>query len=334
MTEISAALRGNVRSSIARGAGRIEAVDADPAEWERVIGETLVDLELLRPTARQFRGTLTTRGAVDILLSDIAASACRGTTGREAGGMAPEYIFCHQVSGHGIIVQDGRTVTLSAGGLAVYAAHREAAIVFRDEFRAVSLHVPGHLLDVPNTALDEMTARDLTKPASGPVFALGEYLRWMNGAMDSARSESRGRMVLTAVDLISSVAREWMGHDAATSVARTGPSRRAEMLDFIERNLGATTLGPVSIANAHYVSVRYVHTLFQDYGETVGAYIRARRLAKCARDLADPSLTHLSVAAIGRRWGFESAPHFSELFRRAYDESPSGYRRRHVGFTV
>jgi len=31
MTEISAALRGNVPNSIARGAGRIEKADADPA---------------------------------------------------------------------------------------------------------------------------------------------------------------------------------------------------------------------------------------------------------------------------------------------------------------
>lgn len=49
-------------------------MDADPAGWESVIGETLVDPESLKPTARQFLCTLTTRGAVDILLSDIAAS--------------------------------------------------------------------------------------------------------------------------------------------------------------------------------------------------------------------------------------------------------------------
>lgn len=331
MTEISTGLRGQVRTAIARGTGQVATVDAGPVEWEEVIGETLVDLELLRSSARQFNGSLTTRGAVDILLSDIAASSCWGTTGRGAVGAPAEYIFCHQVSGNGIIDQDGRSVTLSPGGFAVYAAHREATIGFGDGFRCVSLHVPGHLLDIPTSSMDEMTARDLMRPAVGPVSALGEYMRWMNGAIDGARSDTRGRMILTAMDLISSVARSWVGDADDAAATRAGSVRRSEMLDYIERNLDAPALGPVTIANAHYVSVRYVHTLFQDYGETVGAYIRRRRLAMCARELADPALAHLSVAAIGKRWGFESASHFSELFRRAYEEPPSGYRRRHVG---
>ncbi|MFD9701711.1 helix-turn-helix domain-containing protein [Lentzea sp. NPDC059081] len=330
MTGISAGLRGHVRMSIARGTGRVAKADAGPAEWEEVIGETLVDLELLRQGAGRFSGTMTTRGAVDVLLSDIAASPSRGTTGRDAADVPAEYIFCHQISGEGVIDQDGRSVTLAPGGLAVYAAHRTASVVFGEGFRAVSLHVPGHLLDLPAGTVDDLTVRDLTRPACGPVVALGEYLRWMNGAIDEARPASRGRMMLTAVDLVGSVTRSWFDDRGLTS-ARTMSPRRVEMLDYVERHLDAPALGPVAVANAHHVSVRYVHALFQDSGETIGAYIRRRRLTNCARDLADAALTHLSVAAVGQRWGFESPSHFSELFRRVYGEPPSHYRRRHTG---
>lgn len=81
MTEISAPLHGSVRNQIARGTGRIETVDADPAGWESVIGETLVDLESLKPAARQFLCTLTTRGAgghLAVRHPQPAHSHCRG----------------------------------------------------------------------------------------------------------------------------------------------------------------------------------------------------------------------------------------------------------------
>ncbi|MFJ9244159.1 helix-turn-helix domain-containing protein [Streptomyces sp. NPDC101776] len=54
--------------------------------------------------------------------------------------------------------------------------------------------------------------------------------------------------------------------------------------------------------------------------------MREQRLARCRRDLADPALAHLAVAAIGSRWGFPGPAHFSNAFRTAYGMSPSEAR--------
>ncbi|WP_253770955.1 helix-turn-helix domain-containing protein [Goodfellowiella coeruleoviolacea] len=58
---------------------------------------------------------------------------------------------------------------------------------------------------------------------------------------------------------------------------------------------------------------------------------RRRRLDRCQRDLADPSLHHLSIAAIAARWGFARPADFSRAFRRATGMSPGEYRRAHRG---
>ncbi|MEV8610809.1 helix-turn-helix domain-containing protein [Amycolatopsis sp. NPDC051373] len=39
---------------------------------------------------------------------------------------------------------------------------------------------------------------------------------------------------------------------------------------------------------------------------------------------------HVPIAAIGRRWGFSDAAHFSRLFRSTYGRSPREYRHDSV----
>ena len=60
---------------------------------------------------------------------------------------------------------------------------------------------------------------------------------------------------------------------------------------------------------------------------TVAGWIRSRRLERCRRDLADPSLAARPVAAIAARWGFSSAADFSRAFRTAHGVPPAEYRR-------
>ena len=72
--------------------------------------------------------------------------------------------------------------------------------------------------------------------------------------------------------------------------------------------------------------MRYLHRLFESEPTTVAELIRRRRLDRCRRDLLDPDLDHLPVAAIGARWGLPTAAHFSRLFRAAYGVTPGELR--------
>ena len=95
---------------------------------------------------------------------------------------------------------------------------------------------------------------------------------------------------------------------------------------FIEEHLGDPELTPGMVAAAHYVSVRYLHKLFETEFATVAEWIRRRRLERCRRDLLDPALQALPVNAIAARWGLLNAAHFSRAFRAAYGAPPQEYR--------
>ncbi|TDD84049.1 AraC family transcriptional regulator [Actinomadura darangshiensis] len=104
----------------------------------------------------------------------------------------------------------------------------------------------------------------------------------------------------------------------------------AQIYAFMRKNLGDPHLTPGVIAEAHYISLRYLHKLFQQEGQTVAGWVRERRLELCRRDLADPGLTALSISAIACRWGYRNPAHFSQAFRSAYGLSPRQFRRQHA----
>ncbi|MFC3572373.1 helix-turn-helix transcriptional regulator [Streptomyces yaanensis] len=76
------------------------------------------------------------------------------------------------------------------------------------------------------------------------------------------------------------------------------------------------------IADAHNMSVRYLHKLFEQEEITVSRWILRQRLERCRRDLLRATGTAPTVARVARRWGFVSPSHFSRAFRAAYGMSP------------
>jgi AraC-like DNA-binding protein len=85
---------------------------------------------------------------------------------------------------------------------------------------------------------------------------------------------------------------------------------------------------PARIAAAHGLSVRHVHRLFHESGDTVAAAIRRGRLDRCRADLEDPSQRARSVTEIALRWGFNDSAHFSRAFKARFGLSPRAARKR------
>jgi AraC-like DNA-binding protein len=95
---------------------------------------------------------------------------------------------------------------------------------------------------------------------------------------------------------------------------------------FIQQHLGDPELSPGMIAAAHHVSLRLLHKLFQEQGQTMAGWIRQCRLERSQRDLVDPTQASRPVAAVAVRWGFGSTTHFTRAFRAAYGLPPHHYR--------
>jgi AraC-like DNA-binding protein len=111
----------------------------------------------------------------------------------------------------------------------------------------------------------------------------------------------------------------------ANSAVRSALYRRC--VAIIETHLADPAIGPTEIANLAGISVRYLHRIFQDTGESVANLVRQRRLDRCHRDLSDPAKRTLSIGEIAYRVGFRNQSHFTNSFKRQYGMSPSEVRQ-------
>jgi AraC-like DNA-binding protein len=72
---------------------------------------------------------------------------------------------------------------------------------------------------------------------------------------------------------------------------------------YIIDHLRDANLSVERVANATGISPGHLHEVFRKTtGGTIGDYIRAQRLQRCRRDLADRSLRHQSITFIAHRW--------------------------------
>lgn len=100
---------------------------------------------------------------------------------------------------------------------------------------------------------------------------------------------------------------------------------------FIETNL-YEPLTVESVANAVSYSYYHFHRYFQAVmGETIGSYIRSRRLTQAAYDLiySDRKILDIAVSLY-----FESAESFTRAFRKRYGITPTEYRKNGIDVLI
>jgi AraC-like DNA-binding protein len=218
--------------------------------------------------------------------------------------------------------QDGRETSVGPGEFLLYTGARPFRLAVLGPYRYFVLDFEG----VPN-ALTQAAPRGITAnqeisqaPAARIFAATLAELADQAPRLNLTTGREMGEHMAC---LLRTVLR------AALSDAKPD-SLYARVLDYIEARLG-DGLGPETIAAAHHISVRYLHKLFQHQGETVGGYIRRRRLDRIRRTLADPDLAHRPVAGIAAQWGIAEASHFSKLFRAEFGVSPREFREAVLG---
>lgn len=300
--------------------------------WEDQICHTFVPLR-----ARCSDGTAAFSGRVDsavlgsVVLAEVAASHAQvERTPRLIRSDDPElYKFGLQTSGTSIIEQDDRQAHLRPGDLAIYDTSRPYRITFSDDFRMTVAMFPRSLVRLPEQQMASLTAIRLAGH-TGLGALIAPLMTGLRSQFDTTRPVIAAHLGDAVVDLVTAAFAQQMQRpiDPASTVAHR--TLVEEVRRFIDQRLGDPGLTSKVVADAHFVSVRYLQKVFETEGTSVSTLIRTRRLDRCRRDLADPNCTHLSIAQIGCRWGFPDAAHFSRLFRSTYGQSPREFRKTHT----
>jgi AraC-like DNA-binding protein len=96
---------------------------------------------------------------------------------------------------------------------------------------------------------------------------------------------------------------------------------------YVRSHISDYGLDPNKISEAMGISVRYLHKVFQESGESVCAYMRTTRLETAKTELADPQKSSLQVREIAHRVGFRSEAHFAAAFKNRYGFSATQWRK-------
>ncbi|MFT4210299.1 MAG: helix-turn-helix domain-containing protein [Microbacterium sp.] len=293
--------------------------------FRTAVNDSFVPLQVTSHRPDSFRGLIRGAGVDGVHLSDVRATphVVERTPELIARGDRPWFKVSLMLAGTGLLIQDGREAVLRQGDLAVYDTNRPYSLVFDDDFRTLVLMFAHDALELPPSALSQLTGVRVAGDAGlGAVAA--PYLAQLASHLDELDGSCGSRLAHTALDLLTTVFTRELGLDAVPADPHRALLQRIH--EHIDRHLASPDLGPASIAAAHYISTRHLHGLFHAEGTTVSTLVRTRRLERCRRDLIDPLLADRSVATIGARWGFPDAAHFSRTFKTAFGVSPSDYR--------
>ncbi|MDX3665239.1 AraC-like ligand-binding domain-containing protein [Streptomyces europaeiscabiei] len=300
--------------------------DGSPAErfdfWRTLIKSSFVPLDAVPHETPDFRGRLRSARLGPVQVSVVEADPHGVThTRRHIAPDLPDLVKVSlQLSGQCALAQKDRQVLLKPGGLALYDTRFPYTLEFEHPYRQLVLMLPRALLRLPEAGIERVTAVPVPcRTGVGPVVL--PFLRGLAQQVEELESVAAPRFADTVVDLLQALLAPYgEAPPGAREEGRDVLTRR--ILMYMEQRLTDPHLGPDEIAAAHHISRRYLYKLLAEQGHTVSGWIRERRLTQCRRDLTDPALAHLPVAAIGGRWGYPDPAYFSHAFKSVYGMSP------------
>jgi AraC-like DNA-binding protein len=289
--------------------------------WSAAQSRLFFPLEVVAPAGRPFTGRADSFDLGPVRVRRVAAEG-HGVrrTRRAIAANDPEQVeLTLLLSGSQELAQGGRDTVLGPGDLVCMDSSRPYAVRSPERFEMLVFAVPTVLL---RPHVDAVRGRTASALRGGLTSVVAPFLRSVgDGLLDGTLREDDGDLGESVVDLVR-------GLLAGRAREARRPDLLAEVKATIELRLHEAGLRPATIAASHFISVRYLHRLFEAEGVTVSEWIRLRRLERCRRDLEDPALADETVTTIAGRWGLPNPGHFSRLFHAAYGCSPSAVRGR------
>jgi AraC-like DNA-binding protein len=306
------------------GPGVVGGFDA----FRAAVCDTFVPLDAQASDVAGFAGRIAHSQFGPVHLAEVAAAPhVVRRTSRLVRGPDPDfYKLSLQVQGTSVLTQDGRDAVLGPGDLTIYDTTRPYGLRFDAPFRMIVVMFRRSLLPVPEASVRQVTAQRISGDR-GPGMLIGPLLSGL-ARQDHRSADTAGIHLADAVlDLLAAVLVDECG---SSCPPLPGP-RQAALLGrikcHIEERLTDPDLDSVTVAAAHHISPRYLRKLFEAEGESVGRWIRSRRLEHCRHDLARPDLADHPVSTVAARWCLTDPAHFSRLFKATYGQPPREYRR-------
>ncbi|MEV6782364.1 helix-turn-helix domain-containing protein [Streptomyces sp. NPDC051098] len=292
------------------------------AVWESMVA---VDIDH-RPAAGNIsaRMGLGTVGPIRICSARSTAVTIRRTERLSREDEEPAVTLGVQMTGSSVVVQNGRECLLRRGDCAVYESIAPYTLLFDEGVDHRFIRFPRAALALPDRLLRDITAVPLGSDNAVARLAF-TYFSQLAVSDELHQGVHADAVVAPSVELLRAALTSQHGN---SSLARSPleATLSLRITQYLRQRLADPDLSAARIAAAHDISVRHLYDVLSRSGISLGDWIRTRRLAECRRELAGPNGRLRTIAAIGRRWGFVDATHFSKVFKQAYGLSPRAWR--------
>jgi AraC-like DNA-binding protein len=296
--------------------------------WQEILSRAFVPVEVTTDVRPVFRGRIGSTELGALRLSEVTSDVqCLRRTPRVISPSDPQcYLVAMALREGAVLRQDGREAALAPGDMAICDSTRPYEFASGGAFQMLVIMCPRRVIRLAPHDVRRLTAVSFSGQR-GIGALVSPFLAGLLTRLADCDECSVVQLADNVVDLLRTMFEQHLRD--AELVPDSRQRLLMQVLRFVEDNLHDPGLGPAGIAASLHISTRYVHKLFEAEGTTACAWIRARRLEHCRRDLADPALSARSVSAVGARWGLPDPSRFSRLFREAYQVSPREYRLHH-----
>lgn len=235
-----------------------------------------------------------------------------------------ELLALLQQEGRMTVTQDGRTLMLDPGDIAIVGQDRPYRLEALTRVGQIGVLLP------PAVGAE-------APPAHGPrrLSRRGRLGRLCHEFADVLLDADPQDAPVTGVDdgLVGAFLQVWRAALRDGAVAQDAiPAARddARLYGLLARRSAEEDLSPRDLAADLGVSVRTLHYLFARRGTTFRAALARSRLEAAAARLRAPALAECPITAIALEAGFRSPSAFSTAFRAWTGESPRAWRARHL----
>jgi len=225
-----------------------------------------------------------------------------------------------------IVEQRGERTALERGHARITLNNERFSLIHLGS-RAPGLMVPRKALAALVPDLEDRAARPIPRYANG--------LRLLEGYIAALSSDVRMHEPAAASVAVTHI-HDLLGHilgasrDGEDIIAARGlkAARLVAVKSQIDRDLPDPRFSLDAVVAAQRLDRRYIQRLFEGEETTFSAYVTGRRLDRARQLLADARYADRTISTIAYDCGFGDVTHFTRMFRRRFEMTPSDARNR------
>ena len=231
-----------------------------------------------------------------------------------------DLVLFTSLSGAVQLTQNRRELTVRPGELGLYDLRSPSVWKHSDPTAALNLVIPGETLRRRLAGLSRKTSFPYKVSSGMSRLSHGLFMNLWN-EVDGISSFDAEVCTRYLADLLAlSIERGEKSLPLNKQAARRALYHRS--VAFIRSHLEDPDLAPQGIAEAAGISVRYLHQIFEEAGQSVCTCLRDARLERAHAELSRPRTIAYPISEIAHRSGFRNPSHFATAFKRRYGLRP------------